>query len=330
MLDRRIFLKGASSLPLAHLMAAPVTGYAQTKDEYPTKTITVALPYAAGNVSDTTLRVYALELGKKLSQSMVVENMPGGGGVRAVNRVIAAKPDGYTLLKTGIGSVITQALFKTPPYDILKGCAPISILDRTDILVLVRADSKVNNLEDLLKLASSKGAGFMAGISLIGTSQHLCAELFKAQAKLSSTTVPFGSAANNLNSLIGGETDVAFEFGPSAIPLIKGGKLRALAICGGDRSAFSPEIPTLLEKGFADFRITAWGMLLAPAKTPEQIVRRLNEGIQDIQRDPQVAKALNEVGVEPVGGSIDDARALLRSDLKRATEIGRIAKITLA
>lgn len=330
MLNRRGILKGVGSLSLAPLVAAPFAGYAQTPSGYPTKAITVVLPFAAGNASDTGARLYARELGKRLSQSVVVENLPGGGGVRGVNRAIAAKPDGYTLLQTGIGAAITQALFNPPPYDILKDCVPISTLDGTDILILTRAESKVENLEDMLKLAASKSGGLMAGISLIGTSQHLCAELFKSRAKLSLTPVPFGSAANNLNSLMAGETDVAFEFAPSSLSLLKSGKLRALAICGPERLELLPEVPTLIEKGFADFRVTAWGMMLAPAQTPTGIVQRLNAELQDVLHDANVVKFQKNIGIRIIGGTPAEARELMSSDIKRAAEIARIAKIKLS
>lgn len=328
-MDRRIFLKSAGSLSLASLSVAPYASYAQTSD-YPTRPISVILPYAAGNASDTTARLYARGLEKRLSQPVVVENTPGGGGVRGVIRVASAKPDGYTLLHTGVGVAITQALFKPPPYDILKECTPISTLDGTDILILTRTDSPLHNLEDMLKLAASKKSGFMTGISLIGTSQHLCAELFKSRAHLSFTTVPFGSAGNNLNSLMGGQTDVAFEFAPSALPLIKGGKLRALAICGAKRLDILPDVPTLMEKGFPDFRVLAWGMMFAPAKTPTPIVQRLNSELQSVLHDPQTVSFLKELGIGIIGGTPAEARALVLSEIKRATEIGRAANINLS
>ncbi len=170
----------------------------------------------------------------------------------------------------------------------------------------------------------------MTGISLLGTSQHLAAELFKSRANLGSTIVPFGSAANNLRSLMAGQTDIAFEFLPSALPLIKGEKLRALAICGSERDDLLPNVPTLMEKGFADFRVTAWGMMLAPIKTPPDIVQRLNTELQHVLHDASVVKFLGERGVRVIGGTTAQARELMGNEIKRSAEIGRIAKITLS
>lgn len=328
MLTRRSLLKTMGSAPLACSALGPLAAHAQD-DTYPSRTITLMVPFAAGNASDTSARLVAEGLSKRLQQQVIVENYPSAGGVRGINLAALAKPDGYTLLHIGAVAAITQALYKPPPYDVLRDFTPLSTLNGNDILFLVNADSKAKTIADLTADAKSRGAGVMGGLSTLGTTQYMTAELFKWRAKLGYTLVPFGSAAKNLNALAGGQIDFAVEFLPSAMPLIQGGKLRALAVCGPTRTSFLPDVPTLIESGYPDIAVQSWGMLLTRAKTPPAIVQRLNKEIQAVLKEPNVVATFKEMGARVLGGTSEQARDLMSSEIARWAEVGQAANIKL-
>ena len=243
MVNKREILKAVGTLPLAWWSIQPVAGYAQSRG-YPSKPITLIVPFGAGNASDTTARLLAQQLSGSLGQQVIVENRPGAGGVVGVKLLARAAPDGYTLLFIGAGVAISQSLLKPAPYDMLKDSVQVSTVSSDDVLILVPKDSRFKNLEDFIREAKERGAAMTVGINTLGTLQHMAAALFKSRAKLDYVIVPFGTASGLLNALVAGEVDVAFEYASPTRGLITDGKLRALAICSAKRSDFLPEVPS--------------------------------------------------------------------------------------
>ncbi len=319
-------MKAAGSLPLVWSATTPLAARAL---DYPTKPVTLVVPFGPGNAADTIGRLIALHMGNTLGQQVIVENRPGAGGVGAVKMVAAAKPDGHTLLYIGAGVAISQGLFKPQPYDMLASFAPVSIASSNDVLLLVRKDSKLTQLEDFIRIAREKKGQCMVGVSLLGTSQHLCAELFKQRAQVDFTIVPFKTAAAVATGLAAGDIDLAFEFVPPTLPLVKSGQLRALAIANAKRSEVLPDVPTIAEQGLPGFNVASWGMIVAPKNTPDAVVQRLNREVQRALDQPDVAKRLADIGVRAPGGTSAQAYELLSGEITRWRNLIQEAKISL-
>lgn len=328
MLNKRDILKAAGALPLAWSGVAPLTAHAQSHG-YPSKPVTLVVAFGPGNAADTIGRLVAHHLSGFLGQQVIIENRPGAGGVGAVKQVAGAKPDGHTLLYIGAGVAISQALFKPQPYDMLESFVPVCIVSSNDVLLLVRKDSRFGRMEDFIREARDKKGGLMVGVSLLGTTQHLCAELFKLRAKVDFTIVPFKTASAVTTALSAGDIDLAFEFVPPALAQIRSGQLRALAIANAKRSEVLPDVPTVAEQGVTGFNVSSWGMFVAPAQTPGPVVQRLNQDVVRALRQPDVVKRFADMGIRAPGGTPAQARELMTSEIARWANVVNESKISL-
>lgn len=328
MLKRREFMKVAGALPLAWSGVAPLAAYAQGRD-YPTKPITLVVAFGPGNAADTIGRLLAQHLSSFLGRQVIVENRPGAGGVGAVKQVAGAAPDGHTLLYIGAGVAISQGLFKPQPYDMLKSFVPVCTVSSNDVLLLVRKDSPLTRVEDFIREAREKKGDLMVGVSLLGTTQHLSAELFKLRAKVNFTIVPFKTASAVATALVAGDIDLAFEFVPPMLAQVRSGQLRAMAIANAKRSEVLPDVPTVAEQGVTGFNVSSWGMIVAPAHTPAPIVQRLNQEMQRALRQPDVVKRLAEMGVRAPGGTPAQAHQLMSSEIVRWRNVISESNISL-
>ncbi|HSV81645.1 MAG TPA: tripartite tricarboxylate transporter substrate-binding protein [Ramlibacter sp.] len=323
---RRKWLGDMAAAPLVLGMGPFSLARAQS---YPSRPITIVVPFGAGNASDALVRLVAKSLVTSLGQPVVIENRPGAGGVGGTRQVASASPDGYTLLYTGTGATISQSLFKPAPYDMMRDFAPISAVSNNDVLILVRGKSPLRSLDDFVRQAKEAGKGLMVGVSLLGTTQHLAAELFKLRTRTDFTLVPFRSAAALINGLIAGDVQAAFEFVPPALATVRSGQLRALAVSSAKRSDALPQVPTATELGIPDFNVSSWGMFVAPAGTPDAVVQLLNRHLVRAITDPEVAKRLRETGTRPTGSTVAQARELVASEVLRWADVIATAKIAL-
>ena len=328
MMNKRSLLKAMGALPAACLCALPVAAHAQARP-YPNRPITLVTPFGPGNSGDVLSRLLAHHLGALLEQQIIVENRPGAGGVGAINQVAAAAPDGYTLLQIGTAAAISQSLFNPAPYDLLKSFVPVSALNTTDTLILVRKDSKLRKLDDFIREAREKKGGLMVGVGLLGTAQHLSAELFKLNTKVDYTIVPFKTASALNVALVSGDVDVGFDLVTAMMSLLQSGQLRALAIGNTRRSDLLPEVPTVAELGIPYFEVMSWGMVVAPVQTPDAIVQRLNQQIQLVLAQPEAAKRFRDMGLRVQGGSAAQARDFLASEIVRWGKVIRDANVSL-
>jgi len=294
-----------AALTLACL-AAPA--FAQT---FPAKPITLIVPFAPGGGGDSIARVVAQKMGVRV----VVENRPGAGGVAATQFVARTTPDGHTLLLLGNTQAISESLIKSLPYSILKDFIPISRLTVSQVTVLVGKNSSLRTLSDLIREAKARPGRITVGIGLIGTTQHLSAELFKSKTGLDLTIVPFKSVANIYAGLVSGEIDVAFELVSGSIGHIKSGALRALAIGSDKRYAGLPDVPTVAEAGVRDYEVWAWSMIAAPTGTPTPIVERLNSELVNALEQADVRRRIEELGSTPMGSTPQQAQEFLANEV---------------
>ncbi len=294
-----------------------VSPWASGQQAYPSKPLKIVVPFGAGGVADLTARTVAQKMGENMGQSIVIENKPGAGGVVATDAVAKSAPDGYTLLLMSNATAVSAGLFKSLPYDAEKDLIPLSVLGTFDIAIVVPQESKFANLSDLLAFAKANPGKLNIGSINVGSTQHLAAELFKSTAGIDAQVVPFNGTPAVLTALRGGQIDVGVEILAPVLPQIKGQALRALAVTGDKRAAALPQVPTAKEMGVKTLYAASWNALAVPAKTPRDIVQRLNQEIQSALNNTDVRKKLIDMNVDPQPGSLQQAADLLSSETKR-------------
>ncbi|MES2954755.1 MAG: tripartite tricarboxylate transporter substrate binding protein [Pseudomonadota bacterium] len=316
------FQRLASGL-LASLLLASLAG-AQT---FPNKPVKIVVPFGAGGVADLTARTVAQKLSESLGQPVVIDNKPGAGGVVAGDAVAKAEPDGHTLLLMSNGTAVSAGLFKSLPFDTVRDFAPVSTLGFFDIAILTPADSKFKTLAELLAFAKANPGKLNLGSINIGSTQNLAAELFKTSAGADMQIVPFNGTPAVITALRGGQIDAAVEILGPVLPQVKANALRVLAVTGDKRAAVLPDVPTAKESGLPTFVASSWNALAAPAKTPKEVIARLNKDINAAVNSPEVKKKLADLNVEARASSPEQAAALLASETKRWGDVIVRAKI---
>lgn len=283
---------------------------------FPNKPLRIVVPFGAGGVADLTARIVAQKLNELLGQPVVIDNKPGAGGVGASDQVAKSAPDGHTLLLMSNATAVSATLFKKLPYDSVKDFTPVSTLGLFDIGVVVAADSKYKTLGELLAAAKANPGKLNIGSINIGSTQNLSAELFKSVAGIDVQIVPFNGTPAVVNALRGQQVDAAVEILAPVMGQIKGGALRALAVTSEKRSAALPDVQTTKEAGLPGYLSSSWNGLAVPAATPKAVVDRLHREIQTALADPEVAKKLRELNIEPRGMTPEQSAAFLQPDRK--------------
>lgn len=303
---------------IAGLLALLVCNFALAQaPAWPAKPIRFVVGYAPGGVADITARMIAQKLSNALGQQVVVDNRPSAGGIVAADTVAKAEPDGYTMLHLNQGNAVSAAMFKSLPYDTVRDFAPVSAMGFFDVLVLAGKDSPLNNIRDVIALAKSNPDKLNIGTVAIGSGQHMAASLFKAMTGLNLTLVPFKSTPALFAALKSGDVQVAFEITAPARGLIKGGELKVLAVSSAKRFAGMPNVPTIAESGVAGYDVSAWNGIAVPAKTPRAIVERLNREINAAMAQPDIRERFQEFGIDARGGTPEDLRDLLASEIAK-------------
>ncbi|MDP2262519.1 MAG: tripartite tricarboxylate transporter substrate binding protein [Hydrogenophaga sp.] len=316
------FQRIASGL-LASLLLTSLAS-AQT---FPSKPVRIVVPFGAGGVADLTARTVAQKLSESLGQPVVIDNKPGAGGVVAGDAVAKAEPDGHTLLLMSNGTAVSAGLFKSLPFDTARDFAPVSTLGFFDIAIITPTDSKFKNLGELLAFAKANPGKLNLGSINIGSTQNLAAELFKTSAGVDMQIVPFNGTPAVITALRGGQIDAAVEILGPVLPQIKANAVRALAVTGEKRAVVLPDVPTAKESGLPTFVASSWNALAAPAKTPKDVIARLNKEISAAVNSADVKKKLADLNVEARGSSPEQAAALLASETKRWGDVIVRAKI---
>src|SRR6202790_377714 len=259
----------------AFLLAVLATDLASAS--YPDRTIRIVVPLAAGGGVDFIARTLAQEMAKDLGASVIIENKPGAGTIIGTQAVATSEPDGYTLLMGTFANAVNPGLNSKLPYDPHRDFAPVALIARSFNVVVVNPNSPIRSIPDLIAAAKAEPDKLSYGTYGTGTSAHLAGELFKKMAKVNLTTVPYKGAAPAITDLIGGQIQVMFTTVASAASLIAGGQLRALAVTSAERSPAFPDLPTVAEAGVPGYSAESWYGLFAPAKTPADVIDRLNK-----------------------------------------------------
>jgi len=307
-MNRRIAL-----LLLLALPALPSVAFAQA---WPSKPIKWVVPFAPGGTTDILARTVGEKLGAALGQPVIVENRPGAGGGVGADFVAKSPPDGYTLVGGTISThAINASLYKSLPYDPVRDFVPITLIARLPNLLVINPNVPAKNVAELVALMKANPGKYTFASSGNGTSQHLSGELFKSIAGVDMQHVPYKGSPPALQDVVGGQVTMTFDNITTALPLAKAGNLRALAVTTAQRSAVAPEIPTMAEAGLAGYEIGSWQGVFAPAGTPPEIVRRLNTEIVRILKSPEIHDKLIALGAEPVGNSVDEFTAMVKSEV---------------
>jgi tripartite-type tricarboxylate transporter receptor subunit TctC len=313
---RRVSIRVAlAALALLGLGVPQHRAGADTK--YPTKAVRIVLPFAAGGVADITARIVAERLGERLGGRFYVENQPGAGGIAAARTVISSPPDGHTLALLSNGTAVSVSLFNKLPFDPLKDFAPISSLGFFDFIFATNSESEFKTLQDVIAAAKAKPGMLNVGTINVGSTQNLSAELFKTVADLDFVIIPYRGTPDLLVSTMQGNLALMIDSYSSMKGNLADGKLRALASSGPVRSESTPDIPTLREAGVANYDVVSWNALFAPAGTPPEVVKILNQALQEILVEADVKKRLLELGIQAKASTPEEIAARLQADIDK-------------
>ncbi len=311
----------------ASVMAAPAA--ADTK--WPERAIRVIVPYTPGGGTDGVTRNLADKMARATQWNLVIENKPGAGGNIGMNQLAKSEPDGYTL---GMGQTsnlaVNPAVMPNMPFDAAKDFTPIAVVAEIPMLVVVRADAPWKNLGELITEAKQRkpGTEIRQAVATLGTVGHLAGEMLARAADIKFLVVPYKVGAPAINDLIGGQTDVMFATPQTVMKLIEGGKLRTLASTSSQRLDSLKGVPTVAELGYPNFEAVDWKVVVAPASTPEPIVKRVNEAINQALKDPALLAQLHAEGSRPVGGTVQATTDYVKAEQASWAKLIKDAKIS--
>lgn len=300
------------------LLALVVSAMSQTAfaQDYPNRVVRLVIPFAPGGSSDATARVLAHHLSNLWKQQVIIENKPGAGTTVGAAYVASSEPDGYTIYLNSVSHTIVPSMYKNLRYDPIKSFEPISRVAKASNLLLVHSSSPIKTVEDLLEQARSRPGQLNYGSPGVGASPHLGAEMMIAATHIKVQHVPFNGAGPLANALLGKVVDFAFT-DISALPLVKEGTFRALAVTSLERTPELPDVPTLSEKVQKGFEAINWNSILAPAGTPPEIVGFLNKSIVTVLGLPEVKQSFAAQGFQVVPSTPAELRDLIASDIKK-------------
>ena len=296
---------------------------------WPSKPISLIVPFPAGGTTDVLARALADRLTQSLGQTVIVESKPGAGATLGADYVAKAKPDGYTLLVGAVHHTIASSVYKKLPYDFQKDLAPITTIALVPNVLVVNTNTPAKNVAELVTLLKAKPGGYTYGSNGNGTAQHLIGTQFQNSTGTDVIHIPYKGSGPLATDLIGGQVTMSFDTVTPVLPHIKSGRLRALAVTTSKRSSALPEVPTLEEAGLKGFNIGTWFGVLAPVATPKDIVTRLNAEMVKVIQSAEFRKRMEEIGAEPIGNSTDQMAQQIRSETEKFARLVRDAKVTI-
>jgi tripartite-type tricarboxylate transporter receptor subunit TctC len=280
--------------------AIVAVGAAEAATDYPTRAITMVVPFAAGGPTDTVARLTAEAMAKDLGQSIVVENVAGAGGTLASRRVAQAKPDGYTILIHHIGISTAPSLYRQLPFKTTEAFAPIGLVTDAPMTIIARSDFPANTLSELIAYIKEKKEAVTYANSGLGAASHLCGMLFMSTIGVQMTTVPYKGNGPIMTDLMGKQVDLTCDQTTNTAGPIKAGNVKAYAVTTPTRVQELPDVPTAAEAGLPGFELGVWHGLYAPAGTPPEVISKLVAALQKAVEDDNVKKRFNEIATEPV------------------------------
>ncbi len=307
------------------LTAATFSG-AQTAPQasatnFPNKPLRIVVTFTTGGAPDIIARLLGERFTAAWGQPVIIDNKPGSGGNIGADFVAKAAPDGYTLVLGTVGThSINGALYAKMPYDMVRDFTPVSLLATTPNLLVINNDVPAKTLQELITLGKREGKMSFASPGS-GTSVHVSGELFKSLTNIDMTHIPYKGRASAIPDLLGGRVTMMFDNMPSSLPLVREGKLRALGVTSLTRSAAAPDIPTIAEQGLPGFEAVSWFAMFAPPSTPKPVVEKIQVEIQRILKQPEIAKKLTDIGLEPVGSSAEALAAYQRAEITKWAKV---------
>jgi len=300
------------------------SGLAMAQD-YPNKPVKLVVPYPPGGPTDIVARVVAQKLQEQMGQPFVIDNKPGAGANTGAEAVARSTPDGYTLLVATTAHAINPSLFSKLSYQLLKDLAPVSQLTSGPLVIVANPALPAQNIQELIALAKGKSGGLNFGSSGNGQSTHLSAELFSAMAGIKMSHVPYKGSAPALTDVMAGQTDLMFDTMLSAMPHVKAGKLKAVAITSSQRSPVAPHLPTVAESGLPGYEAIAWNGLLAPAGTPKEVVARLNAELKKVLENPDVRQRFEAQGFAASWNSPATFGSFLQAEVDKWAKVVQVS-----
>jgi tripartite-type tricarboxylate transporter receptor subunit TctC len=322
MLNRRRFLTVAAAV-----LAAP--SVSRAAGDWPQKPVRVVVPFTPGGSTDITARLVANRLQEVWGQTVVVENKPGAGGNIAADMVAHSDPDGYTIFIVGPGMATNKFLYPSLSYDPVGDFAPVTRLITQPNLMCVPNSSPAKTVQEFIAFCNANRGKVTYASSGNGTTLHLSGELFKRLAKVEMTHIPYRGGAPAINDLIPGRVNVIFDNMPSILQHVKGGSLRGLAVTTKERVRATPEIPTIAESGVPGFDVFSWFGFFVPAKTPQDVIGKINADTRDALVYPSVKTRFEELGADPKGSTPAELAAFLQSEIDKWGPVIRDAQIKL-
>jgi tripartite-type tricarboxylate transporter receptor subunit TctC len=306
------------------LTSAPIV----RAQDYPVRSVTIIVPFAAGGSTDVLAHLIAPKLGQRLGKPFVIENRPGDGTVSAATALAKAMPDGHTLMQaTSSTLAMNVTIYKNLPYDPATEIVPVALICSMPFALVVNPSLRVSNVAELIKVAKERPLSY--GSAGRGAFHHLAAELFSTAVGVKMTHVPYKGSAPAVNALVAGQIQVLFTDLAPSLQLIRTGKLRALGITTAERVAAAPQIPPLAEVGVPGYDAAAWSMLIAPANTPKSILTKLNVEVNAIVNTVELKQKLVDRGLNPIGrGSLDELQSFVRAEVARWSKVVQEAGLT--
>lgn len=292
---------------------------------WPAKPIKLVVGYAAGGATDVIARIIAVKLGEQLGQSVIVDNRSGANSNVGAEIVARSPADGYTLYVYTIANTINASLYDKLSYDPLKDFEPIGLIAKVPNILVVNEKLPIKSVADYVQFTKESPNGVTFASSGSGSSIHLSGEMFKMIAKLNMLHVPYRGSAPAINDLLGGQVQSMFDNTPSALPHVRGGKLRAIAITSAQRSSLLPDVPTVAESGFPGFDVQSWFGLAAPAGTPRPVVDRLNVELGKVLANPDVRQRLVNLAATPAPGTPEQMRSFAAAEVKRWHDVVKLS-----
>jgi tripartite-type tricarboxylate transporter receptor subunit TctC len=306
------------------IAACSADGWTQA---YPTKPVRMIVAFAPGGGTDIVGRIIGQKLTEMWPYPVVLDNRPGAGSTVGTAMAAKAPPDGYSITMTSMSHAINATLYRTLPYDSMKDFAPVILTARAPNVLVVHPSVAARTVKELVALAKARPGQLNFSSSGTGGVSHLSAELFNALAGIDVVHIPYKGAGPAMSALIGGEVQVMMATTPVSLPQIKANRVRGLAISSLKRSPLAPGMATIAESGFPGFETDTWYGVLAPAGTPPAVVRRLNTDTARVLEMPDVKAALEQQGAQPAGGSPDEFRRFIQSEIDKWAKAIRLAKV---
>jgi tripartite-type tricarboxylate transporter receptor subunit TctC len=325
--SRRTFCTtAASALLLGAIAAGP--GPALAQPSFPNKSIRLIVPFTPGGVTDTSARIVAEQMGKRLGQQVVVENKPGASGNIGTQIVATAEPDGYTLVLAFDGTmVINPHVFAKLPFDTLRDFTSVGKIGDALLILVAHPSVAAKNWKELLALSKTTPGGLSYGTSGTGGTPHIGGELLQQRTGAKLQHVPYKGGGQAITDVLGGNIPLVYASVAGAFQHVKAGKLQAIAVSSGQRVKSLPEVPTFIESGVPDFEVNSWVGILAPAKTPKAVLERLNNELNAVLNDAEVRDKLAALGVNATPGTAEQFAEEIKRDLSRYGAVVRAAGI---